>query len=203
LARFSWDSDWRIEIEGGKSLRNAIYPHPRLIIILIVVSLSFSISTSAVFAIGDDDYSRLSLRGLKKLSVVVQIEKPISEDFRKAGLTEDRIRAAIELKLQEAKIDIVYRDLSSSDTPILHIEVEGSSKEGKTYSFLIAVELWQKAFLKRDSKVEVIAGTWSTGVFGVGSVQNMANNVMGLINSMMDTFVKAYLSVNSHEKRQD
>jgi hypothetical protein len=96
-------------------------------------------------------------------------------------------------------MDVVYSDLSS-DTPILHLEVEGSNKDGKTYSFLIEVELWQKTFLKRDPTVEVIAGTWSSGFFGVGSVQNMANDMMGLINSMMNTFVKAYLSVNSKEK---
>jgi len=168
----------------------------KCLIILIVVFLSFLMSTSIGFAIGDDQYSRLSLRGLKKLSVAVQIEKPISEDFKKVGLTEDRIRTGVELKLQEAKIDVIYRDLSS-DTPILHVEVEGSNKDGKTFSFLIEVELWQKTFLKRDPKVEVIAGTWSTGVFGLGSAQNIANDIMGLINNMMDTFVKAYLSVNS------
>jgi hypothetical protein len=102
----------------------------------------------------------------------------------------------VELKLQEAKIDVVYRDLSP-DTPVLHVELDGSNRNGKIFSFLIEVELWQKTFLKRDPKVEVIAGTWSTGVFGLGSVQNIANDIMGLINGMMDTFVKAYLSVNS------
>jgi hypothetical protein len=168
----------------------------KFFIILIIGLLSFLISTSVAFAIGDDDYSRLSLRGIKKMSVIVQIEKPISEDFKKASLTEDRIRTGIELKLQEAKIEVVYSDLSS-DSPILHMEVEGSNKDSKSYSFLIELELWQKTFLKRDPKVEVIAGTWSTGVFGVGSVQNMANDIMGLINSMMDNFVKAYSSVNS------
>jgi hypothetical protein len=168
----------------------------KYLIILIVVFLSFLIFTSVVFAIGDDNYSRPSLRGLKKLLVVVQIEKPVSEDLKKVGLTEDRIRTAVELKLQEAKIDVIYRDLSS-DVPILHVEIEGSNKDGKTFSFLIEVELWQKAFLKRDPKVEVIAGTWSTGVFGVGSVQNIANEIMGLINDMIESFVKAYLSVSS------
>jgi hypothetical protein len=167
-----------------------------ILIILIVVFLSFLISTSVVFAIGDDNYSRPSLRGLKKLLVVVQIEKPVSEDFKKVGLTEDRIRTAVELKLQEAKIDVIYRDLSS-DVPILHVEIEGSNKDGKTFSFLIEVELWQKTFLKRDPKAEVIAGTWSTGVFGLVSAQNITNDIIGLINSMMDTFVKAYSSVNS------
>ena len=168
----------------------------KCLIILILVFLSFLMSTSIGFAIGDDQYSRPSLRGLKKLLVVVQIENPLSEDFKKVGLTEDRIRTAVELKLQEAKIDVVYTDLSS-DIPILHVEIEGSNKDGKTFSFLIEVELWQKTFLKRDPKAEVIAGTWSTGVFGLVSAQNIANDIIGLINSMMDTFVKAYSLVNS------
>jgi hypothetical protein len=169
----------------------------KCLIIAIMMFLSFFILTSAVFAIGDDRYSRPSLKGLTKLSVVVQIEKPVSEDLKKAGLTEDRIRARVELKLKEAKIDVVYIENLSSDTPILHVEVNGSKKTDKTFSFLVEVELWQKSLLKRDPKVEVIAGTWSTGVFGLGSASNIANEMMGLINGMMDTFVKAYLSVNS------
>lgn len=165
--------------------------------ILSVVFLSFFITASVVFAIGDDKYSRPSLKDLKKLSVVVQIEKPLSEDFKKAGLTEERIRTGIGLKLQEAKIDVVYAMDLAPDTPVLHVEINGSNRDGKTFSFLIEVELWQKSFLKRDPKVEVIAGTWSTGVFGSGLTSNMANDMMGLINGMMDTFVKAYSSVNS------
>jgi len=46
------------------------------LIILIFLLLSFLISTSVVFATGDGNYSRPSLRGLKNLLVVVQIEKP-------------------------------------------------------------------------------------------------------------------------------
>jgi hypothetical protein len=129
--------------------------------------------------------------------MVVQIEKRASEDLTKGGLTEDRIRAAVEMKLQEVKIDVVYIEELSSDTPILHVEVDGSKKTDKTFSFLIEVELWQKSFLKRDPKLEVFAGTWSTGVFGSGLASNMASDIMRLINDMMDSFVKAYLSVNS------
>ena len=166
-------------------------------IILIIAFFGLGVTTSAVFGIGDDKYSRPSLKGLKKLSVVIQIEKPVSEDLRKAGLTEDRIRAGVELKLREAKIDVVYVQELTSDIPILHVEVDGSKKQDKTFSFLIELELWQRTFLKRDPKVEVISGTWSTGVFGSGSASNIATDMMGLINSMTDTFIKAYLSVNS------
>jgi len=169
----------------------------KCLIILIVVLLTFLVSTSTVLAIGDDKHSRPSLKGLKKLIVVVQIEKPVSDDFQKVGLTEERIRTGIGLKLQEAKIDVVYTENLPSDTPILHVEVSGSKKDRKTFSFLLEVELWQKSFLKRDPKIEVMAATWSAGVFGLGSASNIANDIMGLINEMMDTFVKAYLSVNS------
>ena len=169
----------------------------RCLIISTVVCLSFLVSTSTVLAIGDDKYSRPSLKGLKKLTVVVQIEKPVSDDFKKVGLTEERIRTGIELKLQEAKIDVVYIENLPSEIPILHVEVNGSIKEGKTLSFLIEVELWQRSFLKRDPKIELIAATWSAGVFGLGTALNIANDMMGWINGTMDAFVKAYSSVNS------
>ena len=166
-------------------------------LIILIIVLSLLVSTSTVLAIGDDKHSRPSLKGLKKLSVVVQIEKQVSDDFKKAGLTEERIRTGIGLKLQEAKIDVVYTENLPSDTPILHVEVSGSKKDGKTFSFLLEVELWQKSFLKRDPQIEVMAATWSAGVFGLGSASKIADDVMGWINSTMDTFVKAYLSVNS------
>ena len=166
-------------------------------LIISIVALSLLVSTSTVLAIGDDKHSRPSLKGLKKLIVVVQIEKPVSDDFKKVGLTEERIRTGIELKLQEAKIDVVYTENLPSDTPILHVEVNGSKKDGKTFSFLIEVQLWQKSFLKRDPKIEVMAATWSAGVFGLGSASKIADDIMGWINSTMDTLVKAYLSVNS------
>jgi exopolysaccharide biosynthesis protein len=189
----------RCQIEKGEenNWERQLMSSKKCLIIWIVVFLNFLVSTSVVFAIGDDRYSRPSLKGLKKLSVVVQIEKRASEDLKKAGLTEDRIRAGVELKLQEAKINVVSIEDLSSDTPILHVEVDGSKKTDKTFSFLIEVELWQKSFLKRDPKVEVIAGTWSTGVFGLGSASSIANDMMGLINGMVNIFVKAYLSVNS------
>ena len=157
----------------------------------------FAYLTSTALAIGDDKYSRPSLKGLRKLAVVVQIEKPVSDDFKKVGLTEERIRTGIELRLREAKIDVVYRENLPSDTPILHVEVNGSKRDGKTFSFLIEVELWQKSILKRDPKIEVMAATWSTGVFGLGSASSIADDMMGWINGTMDTFVKAFLSVNS------
>lgn len=169
----------------------------KYLIVSIVLFSYFLISTSVAFAIGDDKNSRSSLRGLKKLSVVVQIEKPALDDFKKVGLTEVRIRTGVALKLQEAKIDVVYAEDPATDTPILHVELNGSNRNGKTFSFLIEIELWQKSILKRDPKVEVITGTWSTGVFGSGPSSNIGNEIIGLINSMMDTFIKAHLSVNS------
>jgi hypothetical protein len=162
----------------------------------MILFLSFSISASSALAIGDDRYSRPSLKGLKKLSIFVKIGERLSEDLKKAGLTEDRLRTGVELKLREAKIDVAYIEGLPSDTPILYVEVGGSNRNGKTFLFLIEVELWQKSFLKRDPKKEVIAATWSTGVFGSASASNIAKDMMGLVNGMMDTFVKAYLSVN-------
>jgi len=168
----------------------------KCLVVLIDLFLCFLISTPVVFAIGDDQNSRTSLKGLKKLSVVVQIEKPALDDFKKVGLTEDRIRTGVELKLHEARIDVVHSDDPAADTPILHVELNGSNRNDKTFSFIIEIELWQKSILKRDPKVEMVTGTWSAGVFGSGPASSIGNDIMELIDGMMATFVKAYLSVN-------
>jgi len=161
-----------------------------------IVGLILLASTSTALAIGDDSSSRPSLKGLNKLVVVVQIGNPASDDFKRAGLTEERIRTGIELKLREAKIDVVYMENLLSDIPIFHVEVNGSKKDSKTFSFLIEVELWQRSFLKRDPSIEMMAATWSTGVFGLGSASSIANDIMGWISGTMDAFVKAYISAN-------
>ena len=162
-----------------------------------IVGLILLASTSTALGIGDDSYSRPSLKGLTKLVVVVEIGNPVSDDFKRAGLTEERIRTGIELKLREAKIDVVYRENLPSDIPIFHVELNGSKKDGKTFSFLIEVELWQKSLLKRDPKIEMMAATWSSGIFGLGSASSIANDIMGWINGTMDAFVKAYALANS------
>lgn len=164
---------------------------------MLVLLLTLLVSSSTALAIGDDKYSRPSLKGLKKLAVVVRIEKGILDDIKKIGLTEERIRTGIELRLREARIDVVYVDNQSSDIPIFHVEMNGSRKNDKTFSFLIEVELWQKGTLKRDPQIEVVAATWSAGVFGLASVPTMADDIMGWMNGMMDAFIKAYTSVNS------
>ncbi|HVP80688.1 MAG TPA: hypothetical protein VMV04_22605 [Thermodesulfobacteriota bacterium] len=161
-----------------------------------IVGLILFASTSTALAIGDDNYSRPSLKGLTKLVVAVQIGNPVSNDFKRAGLTEERIRTGIELKLREAKIDVVYIENLPSDIPIFHVEVNGSKRDSKTFSFLIEVELWQKSLLKRDPKIETMATTWSSGVFGLGAASSIADDIMGWINGTMDAFVKAFLSVN-------
>jgi len=161
-----------------------------------IVGFVLLASTSTASAIGDDTYSRPSLKGLKKLVIVVQIGNPASDDLKRAGLTEERIRTGIELKLREAKIDVAYVENLLSDIPIFHVEVNGSKKDSKTFSFLIEVELWQKSFLKRDPNIEMMAATWSTGVFGLGSASSIASDIMGWISGTMDAFVKAYVSAN-------
>ncbi len=168
--------------------------------VVSIAALALFISASIAFAIGDDQNSRPSLKGIRKLVLVVQIENPVSDDFRRAGLTEERIRTGIELKLREAKVDVVYlENLKNlpSDVPILHVEVNGSKRDSKVFSFLIEVELWQKSFLKRAPNIETMAATWSTGVFGLGSASTIANDMMRWVNGTMDAFVKALLSVNS------
>jgi len=42
----------------------------------------------------------------------------------------------------------------------------------------------------------MMAATWSTGVFGLGSASSIANDIMGWISGTMDAFVKAYVSAN-------
>ena len=77
------------------------------------------------------------------------------------------------------------------------MEVNGSKRDNRTFSFLMEVELWQKSSLKRDPNIETVAATWSMGVFGLGSASTIAGDLMGWVNGTMDAFIKALLSVNS------
>jgi len=121
---------------------------------LIAFIIMFLILPGTVWGI-DDEGTRLTLRGIKGVMVVIEELNPMIE---KDGLTENQIRTDVELKLRTAGLNVLSEKerYMALGRPWLVVDVHGfkDSKIG-LYVFNIVVELWQDIYLQRIDKESV------------------------------------------------
>ena len=119
----------------------------------LLASLSASSATAS-----DDSVTRLSLRGVKALDVVVEA---ISEND--SGLTQDDLQTDVELRCRQAGIK-----LEKVTTPYLYINVipqEVRYADGRlnAYAVFVEVKFVQVVLLERAPAMRMAAPTWSVG----------------------------------------
>jgi len=148
------------------------------------------------------DLERRSLKGLNAVYIFVGLSK----DFEAAGLSADDIKTDAKSKLCRAGIRVIETENELTKTPgrpYLLISVEGSRVEA-VYPYWANVGLNQRILLARDASIKpadrfrgttFTAETWSVGIVGVRNL-NQVHLVRGEIESLVDKFVDAYLSVN-------
>src|SRR6266852_1228310 len=148
------------------------------------------------------DLERRSLKGINAVYIFVGLSK----DFEAAGLSADDIKTDAKSKLRRAGIRVIETQNELTKTPgrpYLLISVEGSRVEA-VYPYWANVGLNQRVLLARDVSIKptgrfngttFTAETWSVGIVGVRSV-NQVQQILGEIESLVDKFVEAYLSVN-------
>ncbi len=148
------------------------------------------------------DLERRSLKGLNAVYIFVGLSK----DFEAAGLSADDIKTDAKSKLCRAGIRVIETENELTKTPgrpYLLISVEGSRVEA-VYPYWANVGLNQRILLARDASIKpagrfrgttFTAETWSVGIVGVRNL-NQVHLVGGEIESLVDKFVDAYLSVN-------
>jgi hypothetical protein len=112
----------------------------RLYAALIVLSL-FTVPTAHA---ADDENSRITLRGLKGVQIIVNLSRDIEQN---GGLTAKAIRTDVELKLRQAAIPV----LATAD-PYLYVAVGiVPASDRVIWPYVIAIELRQPVVLTRDS----------------------------------------------------
>lgn len=170
----------------------------KLWVVLTTMVLGLVTLDSLASAISDDQYSRETLRGLLGIGVAVE---DLSPDAKKHGLTEERIKTDVELRLRTAGIKVLTDEerLKTPGSPYLYVNVGtmnvGTRGNHGLYSIALMVDLVQEVSLERNPSIKTLASTWRSG--GVGAVGELnLSQIRGAVKDKVDEFINAYLAVN-------
>ena len=165
--------------------------------LLVTVLFPFFISPSVAITPGDDEDSRSSLRDLAGVYVIIRIYE--QESYLKSlGFDEPSLRDDVELKLRSAGMKVVSKEdiHTLRGTPYLYVNILAHPVPGAYFLYTSCVELGQEVLLVADPSIVMFATTWSGCSLGFGTDKTIVKQCRQTIKSLVDLFVKAYLSVN-------
>lgn len=148
-----------------------------------------------VFA-GDDKFSRLTLRGLKGVYVLVE---DLKAEIEQGGLSGTQIQTDVELKLRMAGIKVLSKEeaVDAPGRPFLYVHVNAfKAKSWGAYVYSTRVELHQDVYLVRTAPdfTKYSVCTWSISY--VGGITPELGDIRASVKDTVDIFINAYLSVN-------
>ena len=142
------------------------------------------------------DQQRESLRGLQGVEVVIE---DIKSDAQVDGLSQEAIRAAVELILRSSGIRVLTQSERSetSSKPYLYVHVGTDKTSSGQYSFNSRVELHQAVSLVHRPQQIMLAPTWfPPGKFRTVGQQNMRLWIINSIEPLVREFANDFLAVN-------
>jgi hypothetical protein len=160
----------------------------------------FLFFSANAFAI-DSEQTRLTLKGLKGVYVVVEELQPgilkYDKYIEKSGLGREALKNDVETRLKEAGIRVLSWDevMKMSGRPALYINVNTHENEKYWFGYDDRVELRQVVSLVANPNLKVMVSTWSvniTGVVNIGQLHIIKEDVKILVNR----FIRAYQSEN-------
>lgn len=166
----------------------------------LLMSILAVFSARAAWAV-DSDQTRLTLRGMKGVHVVVEDLQPNIMKYKRqvleSGLSRDTLKSDTGRLLQKSGIRVLTWEemLRTPGRPILYINVNTHESERYWYGYDVRVELRQVVSLETNPRIKVMAVTWSinmTGVVNIGQLDVIRRD-MGVL---VGRFVKAYRLVN-------
>ena len=158
----------------------------RLVTGVFFIVLPLLVFTKTVFG------QEATLRGLSGVMVRIDINDTLIKD----GLSKNRIKSDVELKLQEAGIKI-FTDKQWRNTeghPQLYIQVTGSKVQDnwKFYTFAVNIQLLQDVYIIRKNQTELHqASTWLNMLSGHGYFGDIRLRVKELVESFSTDFLSA------------
>ena len=141
---------------------------------------------SSAFAI-DSDVTRITLRGLRGVTVVVEEMQPgLMKYGQKAGIDRERIKTDTEFILRKAGIPVLTYDqwLKAPGRPFLYIVINTHEYEKYWYAYDVRIELRQRVLLEKNPSVVAMASTWSINMTGnthIGRLAEMKGNLIVLV----------------------
>ncbi len=170
-----------------------------IFMIMALVQLIFTVlglielrSLTPFFA-QDDESDRQTLRGLQGVHVVIESVNP---KIKGDGLTKDRLRTDMEQKLRKAGIKVLSEteNQMTPGRPYMYLNINILKyKYFPAYIYNIRVEVVQDVYLVRLFDVRTGGVTWSINTAGIAP---RLREIRTSIESLVDYFAKAYLSIN-------
>jgi len=140
-------------------------------------------------------YERESLAGLPGVVVVIET---VSPEAQVDGLSEKAIQEAVESILQSSGVRIFIESKTAkvSSNPWLYVQ-PNIGKGGPFYFYNVSLRLIQEVSAVHGRQYTMAATTWEGNTAGVvGTSSNLREEILGVIEPWVMTFVNDFLAVN-------
>ncbi|MBA7629545.1 hypothetical protein ES703_37044 [subsurface metagenome] len=137
-----------------------------------------------------------ALRNIGNEFGIIIADFPRKEDFKKIGLTEERLRTVTELRLRREGMKIVTKKEANYKTPHIYIGVTVVE-----LAFSVHLRICEWVELKRLPFPHwTIAAIWDQGFTGIHSGQ--PEFIVSSLNILFDEFFNDYYKANPKEKKE-
>ena len=160
----------------------------RIVALLMAIAVVFFCILPYALA-EDKEISRLTLRGIKEVNVVIESIEPEIESL---GLLQAQVKADVEAKLREASIAVALDIERGRPAVYLYVQVIRPDKIDRLF-YSISLSLLQNVILERDPNVKTNTDTWLVRVLGMSSETEA---IRSDIRSLLDQFVEDYRKAN-------
>jgi len=142
------------------------------------------------FAFAEDkEITRLTLRGIKEVYVVIEAIEP---EIEQLGLSQTQVRSDVEAKLRGANIAIAPGYQRGVPAVYLYVQVLRPEKIDRLF-YSISLSVLQNVILERDQNVKTNTDTWLMRVLGMSSGTEA---IRSDIRALLDQFIEDYRQVN-------
>jgi hypothetical protein len=159
---------------------------------MVVLAAAFAVFFLSIvpFALAEDkEITRMTLRGIKEVNVVIESIEP---EIQSLGLTQDQVKADVEGKLREANIAVSPDVERGRPALYLYVQVIRPEKLNRLF-YSISLSVLQNVVLERDPNVKTNTDTWVVRMLGMSSGTEA---IRSDIRSLLDQFVEDYRKAN-------
>ena len=155
---------------------------------ITLLSAAMLILSPPIFGAGDAALDRATLRGLKKLNVIIDKVDP---QLTQQGLTADVLQRQVEKRLGTANLNI-----DKSAVEFLGLRVLAARIDKGPFSVCLSLGLYQPVTLSRDKEIRTATQTWEIETILVTGQKVLMQSSEEALNELVDRFVDAWRSVN-------
>ena len=160
----------------------------RIVVLATAIAVLSLCLISFAFA-EDKEITRLTLRGIKEVCVVIESIEP---EVQNLGLTQAQVKGDVEAKLREANIAVAPDVQRGRPAVYLYVQVIRPERIERLF-YSVSLSLLQNVVLERDPNVKTNTDTWLVRMLGMSSgIEAIRSD----IRSLLDQFIEDYRKVN-------